>query len=174
MSDFEEMEKMKIISLEKRKQALADYLKINPNDIIACSKQINTLSTFQAKKTIYLVVTEEEVNAGLRGYFEHNLGDLNTTFIGQTAKLSSGDAQVVTRLCELLDEDIETDILNEALLGVVRKCGDLKSLIDAAMADVDRGEFLDMNGEENSFGDYLIYKFRDGQCSDLDHQSRLI
>jgi hypothetical protein len=171
MSDSEEMEKMKIINLEKRKQALADYLKINPNEITACSKHINTLSTFQARKTIYLVVTEEEVDAGLRGYFEHNLADLNTTFIGQTAKLSPGDAQVVNRLCELLDEDIEMDILNEALLSVVRKCGDLNSLIDAAMADVDRGRFLDMNGEENPFGDYFIYKFREGQCSDLDHQA---
>ena len=78
---------------------------------------------------------------------------------------------MVNRLCELLDEDIETDILNEALLGVVRKCGDLNSLIDAAMADVDRGGFLDMNGKENPFGDYFIYKFRDGQCSDFDHEN---
>lgn len=71
----------------------------------------------------------------------------------------------------MLDEDIETDILNEALLGVVRKCGDLNSLIDAAMADADRGGFLDLNGKENHFGDYIIYKFRDGQCSDFDHEN---
>ena len=171
MSNSEGVEKRNILNIEKRKQVLADYLKINPDEIIACSKCINNLSTFQARKIIYLLGTEEEVNAGLRGYFEHNLGDLNTTFIGQTAKLSSGDAQVVARLCELLDEDIETDVLNEALLGVVRKCGDLNSLIDAAMAEVDRGGFLDMNGKENPFGNYFIYKFRDGQCSDFDHEN---
>ena len=118
---------------------------------------------------LYLVGTDDEVNAGIRGCFEHNLGDLDTVFIGQTAKLSAGDAQMVDRLCEILDEDLETDILNEALLGIVKKCGDLESLIDAAVAEVDRGQFLAEDGKENPFGDYLIYRFREGQCSDFDY-----
>ena len=118
---------------------------------------------------LYLVGTEEEVNAGIRGCFEHNLGDLDSVFIGQTANLSPGDVQVVDRLCEILDEESETEILNEALLSIVTKCGDLESLIDAAVAEVDRGQFLAMDGEENPFGDYLIYRFREGQCSDFDY-----
>jgi hypothetical protein len=26
-----------------------------------------------------------------------------------------------------------------------------------------------MDGEENPFGDFLIYRFREGQCSDFDY-----
>lgn len=74
---------------------------------------------------------------------------------------------MVDRLCEILDEEIETEILNEALLGVVKRCGNLKNLIDAVASDVDRGAFLSTDGQENAFGEYLIYKFREGQCSDI-------
>ncbi len=169
METDEETEKMELIDLDKRRQALADYLKIDPKEITACSSRINDVTTFQAKNMLYLVGTEEEVDMGIRGCFEHNLGDLDTVFIGQTAKLSAGDAQMVDRLCEVLDEDLETDILNEAILGIVKKCGDLESLIDAAVAEVDRGQFLAEDGEENPFGDYLIYRFREGQCSDFDY-----
>jgi len=56
---------------------------------------------------------------------------------------------MVDRLCEILDEDLETDILNEALLGIVKKCGDLESLIDAAVAEVDRGQFLARTARRN-------------------------
>jgi hypothetical protein len=160
---------MELIDLDKRRQALADYLKIDPKEVTACSSRINDVTTFQAKNMLYLVGTDDEVNAGIRGCFEHNLGDLDTVFIGQTAKLSAGDASMVDRLCEILDEDLETDILNEALLGIVKKCGDLESLIDAAVAEVDRGQFLAEDGEEKPFGDYLIYRFREGQCSDFDY-----
>jgi hypothetical protein len=169
MTDTEELEKMKIIDLEKRKQALADYLEIDPKEITVCSARINDIATFQVKRMLYLVGKEEEVEAGIRGYYEHNLGDLDSAFIGKTARLSAGDAQLVDRLCEILDEDIETDILNDALLGIVKKCGDVESLVDAAVAEVRRGEFLALDGKENAFGDYLIYKFRDGQCSDFDY-----
>ncbi len=169
MTDTEELEKMKIIDLEKRKQALADYLEIDPREITVCSARINDIATFQAKRMLYLVGKEEEVEAGIRGYYEHNLGDLDSAFIGKTARLSAGDAELVDRLCEILDEDIETDILNDALLGIVKKCGDVESLVDAAIAEVKRGEFLALDGKENAFGDYLIYKFREGQCSDFDY-----
>ncbi len=169
MTDEEEMEKMKIIDLEKRKQALADYLEIDPKEITVCSARINDIATFQAKRTLYLVGKEEEVDAGIRGYFEHNLGDLDSAFIGKTAHLSAGDAELVDRLCEILGEEIETDILNDALLGIVKKCGDVKSLIDSAVAEVNKGEFLALDGKENAFGEYLIYKFREGQCSDFDY-----
>lgn len=157
------------MDLERKKQALADYLRIDPKDISVCSTRINNLSTFQAKSMLWLVGTDEEVNAGIRGYFEHNLSDLDSAFIGKTARLSAGDTQVVDRLCTIMDEDAETDILNEALLGVVKKCGDLNALIDAAMADVDRGEFLAIDGKEIPFGDYFIYGFQEGQCSDYEY-----
>ena len=104
---------------------------------------------------------------GADGYFEHNLGELDSAFIGRTARLTAGDAQLVDRLCEILDEDISTEILNKALLGVVKKCGDITSLINAAVAEVNRGEFLAMDRQEHPFGDYLIYKFSEGQCSDF-------
>jgi len=169
MTNAKEMEEMKIIELERRKQALADFLKIDPKEITVCSTRINDIATFQAKRMLYLVGKEEEIDAGVRGYFEHNLGDLDSAFIGKTARLSEGDAQLVDRLCQILDEEIETDILNDALLGIVRKCGDVKSLIDAALTEVDRGEFLALDGQENAFGDYFIYKFREGQCSDFDY-----
>jgi hypothetical protein len=169
MVDAEELEKMRMMDMERRKQALADYLEIDPKEIIACSACINDIATFQARKMLYLVGREEEVNAGIRGYFEHNLGNLDSAFISQTARLTAGDTQVVDRLCEILDEDISAEILNEALLGIVKKCGDIESLISAAAAEVDRGEFLAMDGQEHAFGDYLIYKFREGQCSDFDY-----
>jgi hypothetical protein len=169
MEADEEIEKMALINLDKRRQALADYLEIDPKEVTACSSRINDVTTLQAKNMLYLVGTVEEVDGGIRGCFEHNLSDLDAVFIGQTAKLSAGDVQMVDRLCEILDEDLETDILNEALLGIVKKCGDLESLIDAAVAEVDRGQFLAMDGEENPFGDYLIYRFREGQCSDFDY-----
>jgi hypothetical protein len=171
MSDAEEreMEIKRHMDTEKKRQALADYLQIDPKEISACTTRINDLSTLQAKKILYLVGTEDEVIAGICGYFENNLGDLDSAFIGKTAKLSGDDAAVVDRLCEILDEDIETEILNEALLSIVGKCGDLDALIDAAVAEVDRGEFLAMDGKEISFGDFLIYKFKEGQCSDYDY-----
>jgi hypothetical protein len=157
------------MDLESKKQALADYLKIDPTEISACSVRLNDLSTFQAQKTIYMVGTDEEVNLGVRGYFENNLSELDSAFIGKTAKLSIEDARMVDRLCQIMDEDIETDILNEAILSVVKKCGDLEELIDAAVADLDRGEFLSEDGKEIPFGKYFIYKFRNGQCSDFEY-----
>jgi hypothetical protein len=165
----EMIEKMELIDVDKRRQALADFLQIDPKEISACSSRINDVTTLQAKGMMYLVGTEEEVNAGIRGCFEHNLGDLDAVFIGQTANLSAGDVQVVDRLCEILDEEAESEILNEALLSIVKKCGDLESLVNTAVADVDRGQFLAMDGEENPFGEYLIYRFREGQCSDFDY-----
>ena len=167
MENVEEMENMRLMDMERRKQALADYLEIDPREIIACSACINDIATFQARKMLYLVGKDEEVNAGIRGYFEHNLGELDSAFIGRTARLTAGDAQLVDRLCEILDEDISTEILNKALLGVVKKCGDITSLINAAVAEVNRGEFLAMDRQEHPFGDYLIYKFSEGQCSDF-------
>jgi len=164
-----ELEIKRYLDTEKKRQALADYLQIDPREISPCATRINDLSTLQAQKTLYLVGTEEEVIAGICGYFENNLGDLDSAFIGKKAKLSAEDATMVDRLCEILDEDIETEILNEALLSVVGKCGNLDALIDAAVAEVDRGEFLAIDGKEISFGDYLIYKFKEGQCSDYDY-----
>ncbi len=168
-TDEQEMEIKRYMETERQRQALADYLQIDPKEISVCATRINDLSTFQARKFIYLIGTEEDVVAGISGYFRNNLGDLDSAFIGKTAKLSAGDTAMVDRLCEILDEDIETEILNEALLSIVSKCGDLDALINAAVAEVDRGEFLAMDGKEISFGDYLIYKFKEGQCSDFDH-----
>ncbi len=169
MDNDAETEKMELIDMEKRKQALADYLEIDPKEITVCSSRINDITTLQAKKMLYLVGTEEEVDAGVRGCFEHNLSDLDAVFIGKAAGLSTGDAQVVGRLCEILDEDMETDVLNEALLSIVNKCGDLKGLTDAAVTELDRGQFLAMDSEEHAFGEYFIYKFKEGQCSDFDY-----
>jgi len=157
------------IDLESKKQAVADYLKIDPTEILACSARLNDLATFQAQKAIYVVGTDEEVDLGIRGYFENNLSELDSAFIGKTAKLSSDDAHMVDRLCQIMDEDIETDILNEAILSVVKKCGDLEELIGAAVAGLDRGQFLSEDGKEISFGNYFIYRFRKGQCSDFEY-----
>jgi len=169
MDHKEEAEKMTIIDLGKRKQALADFLEIDPSELAICTTRINNIATFQAKKMLYLVGTEEEVRAGIHGYFEHNLSDLDREFISQIGRLSDEDTLLIVRLCELLDEVIETEILNEALLSIIGKCGDMKSLIDAAAAEVGRGEFLALDGKEHPFGDYLIYKFREGQCSDFEY-----
>jgi hypothetical protein len=157
------------MDLESKKQALADYLKIDPTEILACSVRLNDLVTFQAQNAIYVVGTDEEVDLGVRGYFENNLSELDSAFIGKTAKLSSDDAHIVDRLCQIMDEDIETDILNEAILSVVKKCGDLEELIGAAVAGLDRGQFLSEDGKEISFGKYFIYRFRQGQCSDFEY-----
>ncbi len=157
------------MDFERKKQALADHLRIDPNEISICSTRINNLATFQAKKMLWLVGTDEEIDAGIRGYFEHNLSDLDSVFIGNAANLSASDTQMVDRLCTIMDEDVETDILNEALLSVVGKCGNISALIDAAVADVDRSELLSIDNKEIPFGDYFIYKFREGQCSDYDH-----
>jgi hypothetical protein len=165
-----ELEIKEEIDLEHKKQALADLLRIDPNEISICSTRIDDLATFQAKRMLWLVGAEDEVNAGIRGYFQHNLSDLDSAFIGTAAKLSAIDAQVVDRLCAVMDEDVETDVLNEALLSIASKCGDMNALIDAAVSDVDRGRFLSLDGKEITFGNYLMYKFREGQCSDYDHQ----
>jgi hypothetical protein len=157
------------MDLESKKQAVADYLKIDPTEILACSARLNDLATFQAQKAIYVVGTDEEVDLGIRGYFENNLSELDSAFIGKTAKLSSDDAHMVDRLCQIMDEDIETDILNEAILSVVKKCGDLEELIGAAVSGLDRGQFLSEDGKEISFGNYFIYRFRKGQCSDFEY-----
>ena len=125
--------------------------------------------TFQAKKMLWLIGTDEEINCGIRGYFEHNLSDLDSAFIGKAAKLSASDSQIVDRLCTIMDEEAETDILNEALLSIVRKCGNINALIDAAVADANRSELLSIDNKEIPFGDYFIYKFHEGQCSDYDH-----
>lgn len=159
----------KEMEIESQRQALADYLKLDPKEVSACTTRINDLATFQVGKELYLVGREEEVDAGIHGYFRNNLGEIDSAFIGREAKLSKGDAMVVDRLCEIMDEELETDILNEALLSVVGKCGDIDSLVSAAAAEVNRGEFLSIDGREISFGKYLIYRFKEGQCSDFDH-----
>lgn len=168
-TDEQEMEIKRYMETERQRQTLADYLKMDPKEISVCSTRINDLGTFNAQKMIYLVGTEEDVEAAICGYFRNNLGDLDSVFIGKAAKLSAEDSTVVDRLCEIMGEDIETEILNDALLSIVGKCGDLDALIDAAVAEVDRGEFLAIDGKEIPFGDYLLYKFKEGQCSDLDY-----
>lgn len=167
-TDEQEIEIKRYMETERQRQALADYLQIDPKEISVCSTRINDLGTFNAQKMIYLVGTEDDVAAAICGYFRNNLGDLDSAFIGNAAKLSAEDATMVDRLCEIMGEDIETDILNDALLSIVGKCGDLDALVDAAVAEVDRGGFLAIDGKEIPFGDYLLYKFKEGQCSDLD------
>ncbi len=169
MNDTEKKIKTEM-AVESKKQALADCLRIDPKEISVCSVRLNDLVTFQASKAIYMVGTDDEGNLGIRGYFENNLSELDSTFIGRSAKLSSEDARVVDRLCQIMDEDIETDILNEALLSVVRKCGNFEELINAAVVGIDRGSFLSEDGKEISFGKYFIYRFREGQCSDFEHR----
>jgi hypothetical protein len=71
------------------------------------------------------------------------------------------------RLRQILDEDIETEILDETLLCVVRKCGNLEELIDASVMGTDRSEVLSEDEKEISFGKYFIFRFREGQCSDF-------
>ncbi len=157
------------MDLEQKKQALADYLRIDPKEISLCTTRINNITTFQAKKMLWLIGTDDEINCGIRGYYEHNLSDLDSAFIGKAAGLSSSDTEMVDRLCTIMGEDVETDILNEALLSVVSKCGDINALIDAAVADTEKSELLSIDGKEIPFGDYFIYKFREGQCSDYEH-----
>jgi len=154
---------------ERKAQALADYLKLDPKAIFPCATRINDISTFQAGKEIYLVGSEDEVDAGFRGYFQNNLGEIAAAFIGREASRSEKDALVVDRLCEIMDEDFETEILNEALLRVVDRCGNLEALVRAAAAEVNRGEFLSVDSTEIPFGRYLMYRFREGQCSDFAH-----
>jgi hypothetical protein len=156
------------MDVESKTQALADYLKRDPKEVSLCTTRVNDLSTFQVGKEIYLVGTEEDVDAGIRGYFQNNLGEIDSAFIGREASLSEEDARVVDRICEVMDEEFETDLLNEALLKVVDRCGNLDALVRAATAEVDRGEFLSLDSKEISFGKYLIYRFKEGQCSDFD------
>lgn len=169
MNDIDEEKKIEM-DVERKKQALADYLKIDQAEISVCSVRLDNLVTLHALKSIYLIGTDEEVNLGIRGYFENNLSELESAFIGKAAKLSSGDAGMVDRLCQIMDEDIETDILDEALLSIVKKCGNLTELIEAAVVDLNRGQLLAEDGKEISFGKYFIYRFREGQCSDFDHE----
>jgi hypothetical protein len=51
----------------------------------------------------------------------------------------------------------------------VRRCGDLESILEAAVADVNRSDLLSEDGKEIPFGDFLIYRFKEGQCSDFEH-----
>jgi len=70
---------------------------------------------------------------------------------------------MMDKLCQIMDEDIETEILDEAVLWVLRKCGNLEELMDAAIAGIDRCGFLSEDGKEISFGMYFIFRFREGQ-----------
>jgi|WetSurSiteA1Bulk_404760.scaffolds.fasta_scaffold08341_5 hypothetical protein len=169
MDLYTDAENMTITDLGKRRKALADFLEIDPSEPAICTTRINNIATIQAKKMLYLVGTEEEVRAGICGYFEHNLSDLDKEFFSRIGRLSDEDTFLIVRLCELLEGMVETEILNEALLSIVGRCGDLKSVIEAAAAEVDRGEFLALDGKEHPFGDFLIYKFREGQCSDFEY-----
>jgi len=164
-----EIENTGFLDMDRYRQVLADFLSMDPKEIVVCSARINDITTMQAGKVLYLVGTQQEVGSGIREYFRHNLGSLNSTFIGRMAKLTSSDAMFVDRLCEILKEDMATEILNEALLSIVERCGDLEQLINAAAEEVDRGEFLAMDGKENAFGEYWIYRFHEGQCSDFDY-----
>jgi len=154
---------------EKKMQALADYLQLDSKVIAECSTRLNNITTFMAGKKIYLVGTEDEVKNGVRGYFEKNLGEIDPAFISRSASLSEEDSRVVERLCQIMDEDIETEILNDALLTIVKKCGDLDTLINTAAEEIKPAELLAEDGKETLFGIYQIYRFGEGQCSDLEH-----
>ncbi len=157
------------MDVERKRQALADLLHLDKEAITPCAVRVNDLNTFQVERKIYLVGREEEVHKGVRGYFENNLGELDSAFINYRGNLSDVDASMVQRLCEILDEPAETEVLNQALLGIVRRCGDLDSILDAAAADANRSDLLSEDGKEIPFGDFLIYRFKDGQCSDFEH-----
>ena len=85
---------------------------------------------------------------------------------------------MVDRLCQIMDEDIETDILNEALLSVVRKCGNLEELINAAVVGIDRGssylrmerryhsESTSSTGSAKGSAPISNIEVRDGVCAD--------
>jgi len=157
------------MDMERKRQALADFLHMDREAIMPCTVRVNDLNTFQVERKIYLVGREEEVNRGIRGYFENNLGELDSAFINYKGNLSDVDASMVQRLCEILDEQAETEVLNQALLRIMRRCGDIESLLDAAVADVNRSDLLSEDGKEIPFGDFMIYRFKEGQCSDFEH-----
>jgi hypothetical protein len=52
-------------------------------------------------------VGREVVNRGVRRYLENNLGELDSAFINYGGNLSDVDANMVQRLCEILDEPAE-------------------------------------------------------------------
>jgi ketosteroid isomerase-like protein len=100
----------------------------------------------------------------VRGYFENNLSDVHKAI---SQAISEG-ARMMDRLCQIMDEDIETKILDESALVRRKKYGKLEELIDAAIAGIDRCGFLSEDGKEISFGLYFIFRFREGQCSDFE------
>ncbi len=74
------------MDLEKKRQALVDFLHLDRKAIMPCTVRVNDLNTFQVERKIYLVGREVEVNRGVRGYFENNLGELDSAFINYRGK----------------------------------------------------------------------------------------
>jgi hypothetical protein len=93
----------------------------------------------------WTLFTDEEADKAVKSYIEESLWAFNKSFLSDQTGLPE-------EVFSTLQQDGESS--NDAILSIVKKCGDMDTLVSDAVSSDGRGHFLSpYDGHEKEWGD---------------------
>lgn len=133
--------------------ALADFLRIEPNEITDCDFEHYGLKVFGFGSREYAVGTDLSAQIAVERYVKDSIWAFNASFILSYCGLPMELEEAIKAF-----QEEKCEGANDALLALVEKDG-LEGFVEQAVAADGRGHFLSpYNGEENEQDGYYIYR----------------
>jgi enamine deaminase RidA (YjgF/YER057c/UK114 family) len=108
-------------------------------------KDYNGLQVIEIDGKEWALFTDEEADKAVKSYIEESLWAFNKSFL-------SGQTGLPEEVFSTLQQDGESS--NDAILSIVKKCGDMDTLVSDAVSSDGRGHFLSpYDGHEKEWGD---------------------
>lgn len=134
-------------TLDKKSLALAEYLKINADDV----KVLDEDTTYEADGCEYLVLTDKEADEKARESILESVWAFNKSFLDcHSEAISEMDEDVFSKIQEMCEGANKT---------ILRLIDDVDHFVDDAILADGRGHFMSSyDGEENEQDGYYIYR----------------
>jgi hypothetical protein len=108
-------------------------------------KDYNGLQVIEIDGKEWALFTDEEADKAVKSYIEESLWAFNKSFLSDQTGLPE-------EVFSTLQQDGESS--NDAILSIVKKCGDMDTLVSDAVSSDGRGHFLSpYDGHEKEWGD---------------------
>jgi enamine deaminase RidA (YjgF/YER057c/UK114 family) len=108
-------------------------------------KDYNGLQVIDIDGEEWALFTDEEADKAVKSYIEESLWAFNKSFL-------SGQTGLPEEVFSTLQQGCESS--NDAILSIVKKCGDMDTLVSDAVSSDGRGHFLSpYDGHEKEWGD---------------------
>ena len=134
--------------IQKRKESLATLLDVNIEDIECIDEMDNT---FMVDNEEYLVLTDTEAREKTEAYIKDSLCYFSTDFI-YLHSIFYGKNEDCTDVIKAIQDKEDSSLIEDII-------EDMDSFIEDAIISDGMGHFLaTYDNEENSQGDYLIYR----------------